>query len=713
MLCYRCGSHVPDTRETCPTCGLKHDAASRPAAGGLSRRWGEDEPPYKPGDVVALRYAIRELIGAGPLGFVFKAHDPETNAEVALKVVHHRLVQAREERAQFSQVLRAGRRLTHPHLLCVYEEGLDGDSPYFTMPLLGGMTLRKLMEARAARGQPFTLEELEGLLVQVANALDDAHALGPHADLKPENIFILPDMAKVTDFGLGLAIPRLPFIQAQKHFRAGVYVAPEYASGGDFDTRMDVYSLAVIVGELLTGLTPVDGVPPELAPRFPALAAFEPLYRRALNPNPLARPKTVGAFVREYAALLGRPADSLPTEEFVPVAASPVREERSRPRPGASGAAHAALMASARMGEKPPPPVPTDQLPVIASYRPATTQEAPETPIDATQPLDAETLRRMMQPDVPAVDATQPMDAELLAAITANSPELADVVAGRSRPEPARAAPARAVAPAPQRASRKVPWLPVLGVAGLLLGAAVGYVVLRGGPAVEASPVSPAASESAEDLEARLPSPPPVARAVPADGEACPAGMKLIPGGTFLMGTAKDERSKGFDESPLTERQVPAFCMDEFEFPNVPDSEPRVDVSWTEAMQACAQVGKRLCTEAEWEKACKGPEHRRFPYGNTFDPDACNTEDSFGDDRPLARSGQFSRCRSSYGVADLSGNVAEWTASAYTTNTSDMTQKGGAFDRPDYAARCSARKNGAPGDRAPTVGFRCCADVHL
>jgi formylglycine-generating enzyme required for sulfatase activity len=102
------------------------------------------------------------------------------------------------------------------------------------------------------------------------------------------------------------------------------------------------------------------------------------------------------------------------------------------------------------------------------------------------------------------------------------------------------------------------------------------------------------------------------------------------------MGTAADE-------------QLPPFCMDEFEFPNVAHGLPRVAVRWAEAKEACEQAGKRLCTEAEWEKACKGP--------------------------------------------------------------GDRTQKGGASDRPDYAARCSARENGAPTGSAPTVGFRCCSDV--
>jgi len=135
-------------------------------------------------------------------------------------------------------------------------------------------------------------------------------------------------------------------------------------------------------------------------------------------------------------------------------------------------------------------------------------------------------------------------------------------------------------------------------------------------------------------------------------------------------------------------------------------------VSWDEARQSCAKAGKRLCTEDQWEKACKGPGNARFPYGNDFDAYRCNTEDGQGLDRALTEAGRFTQCRSSgYAVADLSGNVAEWTASDFGDNLSSKTLKGGAYDQSGPAVRCSARMKGLPTERKPTVGFRCCADV--
>jgi len=106
--------------------------------------------------------------------------------------------------------------------------------------------------------------------------------------------------------------------------------------------------------------------------------------------------------------------------------------------------------------------------------------------------------------------------------------------------------------------------------------------------------------------------------------------------------------------------------------------------------------------EAEWEKSCKGPGGAKWPYGNGFDANTCNTEDDIGDSRSLSPAGRFAKCRSGSGVADLSGNVAEWT--------SERMIKGGSFASGDYAVRCSARKNGASFTKSPrwgSVAVRC------
>ncbi|MDY7228774.1 SUMF1/EgtB/PvdO family nonheme iron enzyme [Hyalangium rubrum] len=707
MLCKRCGSHVPETSDSCPTCGLKYDAAARQAAGASARKRGAVEgAPYKAGDVAAGRYAIRELVGAGPVGYVFRALDQTHDVEVALKVINPRLLQEPEERTQFSLVLRVGKKLGHPHLLRVYEEGFDQDRPFFTTQLVEGMTLRRMMEMRVAKGQPFTLREVEPLLGQLASALDAAHRYGPHSDLKPENIIVLPDMLKVTDYGLALGLPRPPFVQAQKGFRADGYIAPEYASGGEIDTRMDLYSLAAIVGEMLTGLMPDgDGIPEVLMKNPDLPPAFEALYRRALNANPTARPRTAGEFAAEFSSIVASNSSGT-----------------SRPPKSAPPVGQSASSSTARTGDKPPPPVPTDQLPVVniappVMVRPALKDDAP---VDATQPMDAAMLAAIMAAPpgtAPPAGGQAPAPSEPVAKPTAQvkpaEPRPAPKANASPAPTPPRAAAKPAAAPRPKKApdkrSQPVLWLVLLTVAGLATGSAGGYVLLKrlragqetGTPAVggqdpgRTQPVNPQASPVSDPM---------------APAGSCPPGMRLVSGGTFKMGAPAGEKDKTFDERELENVQVASFCIDEYEHPNQKGNPPTINVSWLEAKQACESLSKRLCTEEEWEKACKGPGSARFPYGNDFDPDRCNTEDASNKDRAVAASGSFPQCRSAYGVMDLSGNVTEWTSSTSQDGTV-MAQKGGNFARSDSSVRCSARRSVVPTERDQNLGFRCCAGV--
>ncbi|WP_434382262.1 protein kinase domain-containing protein [Melittangium boletus] len=728
MLCQRCGSLVPDNSASCATCGLK---LSGGAPGSTPRRRaGGVEAPYKAGDVFAKRYAIREVIGPGPVGHVFRALDQEMDVEVALKVINPRLVQMQEERTQFSLALRAGKKLTHPHHVRVYEEGEDRNRPFFTTQLLEGMTLRRMLEQRASQGQRFTVKEAEPLLAQLAEALEHAHKYGPHSNLKPENILLLPDLLKVTDYGLALGIPRLPFIQAQKSWKVGCYLAPEYSEGGELDTRMDIYALGVILGELLTGQMPEEGEVSELLAYEADLPqGVEALYRRATNSNPLARPKSASEFLSEFSAALS----SRPRPAAKPAPLSLKGRGKAVPFSLTAELATAAPPSANAL----PPPVPTTELPTLGTptiqvptVQPgaAPTQEAPrstvETPVavaptlempHAAAPTEVLTAESLAQRGIstareapPPPDATQKLDSEALAAIMATPPRQAGAPKGRPAPAAPRAEPrpaakaaagkAKAAAPAP--ASKA--WMVALAIGGLAVGAVAGYSLLkmRGGtpPAVEPSAGAPAAT----------------ALTPPGAGEggvagalgSCPQGMRYVSGGAFKMG--KESADEGpRNESALISRQVSAFCIDEFEFPNQAGVAPRVGVSWQDARNECAKMGRRLCSEEEWEKACKGPGNLRFPYGTSFEARRCNTEGNAGE---RARSGAFTTCRSGYGVMDLSGNVAEWTESEFG-DARGRVQKGGSFSRQEISARCASRASGEPEMTSGEVGFRCCMGV--
>jgi formylglycine-generating enzyme required for sulfatase activity len=156
---------------------------------------------------------------------------------------------------------------------------------------------------------------------------------------------------------------------------------------------------------------------------------------------------------------------------------------------------------------------------------------------------------------------------------------------------------------------------------------------------------------------------------------------------------------------------VRPYCIDDYEFPNQPGKLPKVAAGYTEAEAQCKNAGKRLCSEDEWEKACKGPTGLRFPYGKDFDADACNTQDKKDAARQTTVAGAFTRCKSGYGVWDLSGNAAEWTSSAFEPGGGEKAVKGGHAARPGFDDRCASRRKLAPAAHDVRVGFRCCADA--
>ena len=173
------------------------------------------------------------------------------------------------------------------------------------------------------------------------------------------------------------------------------------------------------------------------------------------------------------------------------------------------------------------------------------------------------------------------------------------------------------------------------------------------------------------------------------------------------MGAPRNDPFRNFGDLRYQSIDVKSFCVDYYESPNGRGRTPSTGVKHSTAARMCKARGKRLCSEEEWEKACKGQSGLRYPYGNQWDPERCATEDDEGNDRAIAKSGTYRKCRSGYNVFDMSGNAAEWTASKWG---SGYVIKGGSAQRPGYDARCAARKKKSKSYSSETVGFRCCAD---
>ena len=185
-------------------------------------------------------------------------------------------------------------------------------------------------------------------------------------------------------------------------------------------------------------------------------------------------------------------------------------------------------------------------------------------------------------------------------------------------------------------------------------------------------------------------------------------GMAWIPRGALVSGTPPDALPRIADEEMPGEQVIlQGYYIDVFPYPNEEGAIPLTNLTQPEAHGLCAEHGKRLCTELEWERACKGPNNTSYEYGDRYRAEACLT----GAQPALRPSGLRVACRSEFGVRDLHGGVWEWTASRWGRGAARelATVRGGNAPAGELVGRCANAMGRPPDTKAGSVGFRCCA----
>lgn len=277
--CVQCAAFAAAHEDVCPRDGGALEPATEDARiGGTIGTW-----------------VLGPILGEGGMGVVFAAHHALLGRRAAIKVVRRSLGQSRSITDRFLSEARAASRLRHPGVVEVYDYGVLGDSrPYFVMELIEGRSLA------AELGNVGAFEPFRALRVarDVANALGAAHRAGViHHDLKPSNIMLVPDGVKLVDFGAAAMgetdeSPKVLFGTPR-------YTSPERARGERGDGRSDIYSLGIVLYEILSGAAPFDGPtaddlflahiadePPPLALDTPAVVR---IVQRALAKSPAER----------------------------------------------------------------------------------------------------------------------------------------------------------------------------------------------------------------------------------------------------------------------------------------------------------------------------------------------------------------------------------------------------------------------------------------
>ncbi len=676
------------------------------------------------GKTIADKYTVESVVGEGGFATVYKAMHTIFKRPVALKVFKSLADFSEADRAKLLEefvqegALMADLSARSAAIVQARDigtlQGPKGEGiPYMVLEWLEGATLEAVLADEKARGLHLrSIRDAVRLVEPAAEALALAHRKGiAHRDVKPGNIFVLGDprgdcTVKLLDFGIAKVVTDMQKMAGSFTKTSGkvtsftpAYGAPEQFSRthGSTGPWTDVFSLALILGEIVTGRDPLEG------------DDYVQLAVASASPDRRPTPRTLG----------GQVSDDVEAVFLKAVAVKP-----------------------------------TDRY-----------QSGGDFWNELRKALDMAPMRAMTDPSPPSEPVPEPAaSAPTALAPSSGQPVLAAGMSTQPR--------ASTTTTGGKPGSGKMGLFVGLGVLAVAaIGGAVFFLGKGGGP--------PAAPSSVAAIVAPPVSATPSASASTPVAAACPKGTVAIPGGSFYMGSDDDLPF----EKPAHQVTLSPYCMDQFEVtvadykacsdagrckragttnvwdkitdkeskafdplcnirdPDAKAKHPIDCVDWDMADKFCREQGKRLPTEAEWEFAARGPDGRKYPWGDD-DPgaghmNACGKECmAWGakngiDEKPMydvddgfpntAPVGSFPKGASRYGIMDVVGNVWEWVADYYAPYTKDESKdpkgpdsgdqrviRGGAWNASFPAwIRPTFRYHDSPTKRSYGIGFRC------
>ena len=669
LKCPKCEFVNPAGRTTCARCNTALSAKSLAEA----RAAQMSQIQFRPGQVVATRYTVVDLIGRGGMGCIYRVKDNALKEEVALKTLLPQFVRDKMVVERFFNEARIARGLSHPNIVRVHDIGMTGNIIYISMELVRGKSLRNLLD-ELPTGQRLPIKFTLRVIDDLCAALEYAHRHTIHRDIKPENVMVCEDgVVKLMDFGISKLMATTRLTRPSIVMGTPFYMPPEQLrDSANVDARADIYSVGVVLYELLTGNVPT-GIPKpasQLTREVPP--ALDPIVAKCVDPEPFNRYR--GA--TELRAAL-RPIRQMLESDASHVAPPPPAEPHRQPGGGSRrlrligavlmvlivGAAGLGLYQAEAMRRA----LAADRRGAAPIGQNPATPDLPESTSLTDELGRLRAMKDQLKRRASAAAGRHPSLVDLLK-VAGTQWETAEMEASRQDPN-ALAVACRAL----QYYAAPLLWSPNM--------------------------------------------------------------VFVDPGETFLGDAASAPVAvDGFfiDEAEVTNHQFREFCS-QAGWPirgwaNAPPDHPVSNVTFYDALAYAAHVKKSLPTEAQWARAAFGQPQapRAYPWGEQWEHGGANVagpEDGFEGKAPVR---SFEKDKTTTECWDMAGNVSEWTCSAFRDLPYDPS------DGPEDLARLyfdtlivvrgsnwqdarltpmSARGAMTFETASPTVGFRCVVPV--